>query len=486
MEGRNGNTLINDAYNLDEKSLEIGLQFLTQNHYEEPRVLIISEVGINQNESVLNRLEDKLKFLGIEQIIYIGEIDQQENYPFITYFFKSGADYLLTPIEFQNTRILFTGNRLSKLEKIVSHYLAKKHITQLNIDLTKLRSNLNVYRSKISANTEVLAMVKAHSYGGGIVEVAKFLESEKIAYLGVAYADEGILLRNNGVQMKILVMNPEPGSFNDMIDYKLEPSIYSLENLDQFIHQLILKNEMNFPVHIKLETGMNRLGFVADEIESLIDLIKTQPEVYVKSVFSHLAVADEISKSEFTRLQINRFSELSKKLEIGLGYSFVRHIANSSAAINFPSAHFDMIRIGMGLFGLLDYEELQNVLTFTSEISQVKKIEKGDSVGYGQSYIAPSLQYIAIVPVGYADGLRRSLGNGNWEVIIKGEKYPIIGNVCMDMCMVNLGTDIFQVGDSVQVFGDGNTVQTMSKRLNTIPYEIISSISARVKRVYLQ
>jgi alanine racemase len=362
-----------------------------------------------------------------------------------------------------------------------------KHITKLTINLSAIRNNLNFYRSKLNKDTLILAMVKAQSYGSGIVEIAQFLETQHVTYFGVAYSDEGVILRQNEITTPIIVMNPESNAFNDIIDNELEPSIYSLEILNQFVNALIKKGIKSYPIHLKLDTGMNRLGFVEDDLNKLAVQLTMQPEVFVKSVFSHLAVADDLSEGKFTELQISRFKDYAKQLKTSLGYSFLEHIANSAGTLNYSDSHFDMVRLGIGMYGLLNnYEDdLEGVLSFETQISQIKRISKGSSVGYGRSFLADTDMKIAIIPVGYADGLRRELSQGKWGFIINGLPAPIIGNICMDMCMVDVSNLNCKVGDSVQIFGKQNSIFKMSQSLNTIPYEIICLISSRVHRVYL-
>lgn len=490
MNGKQGNILINDAYNLDEKSLEIGLQFLASNRDNRETVLFLAEhAKTGSAGTLLPVLGDMLVKIPVDRIVYIGSPDVANGCTFINQQFNTVGDFLNDPVAISDSVVLFTGSRSAGLERIVNYYREKKHITRLNIHLDALRKNLNVFRTRLKNETRVLAMVKAQSYGGGLLEVAQFLERENIAYFGVAYADEGVLLRQAGVKLPILVMNPEPAAFDDIIDYDLEPSIYSPEILNTFIHQLILRQQLNFPIHIKLETGMNRLGFKSEQIGDLISVINTQPEVYIKSVFSHLSVADDSNEIEFTQGQLNAFKTLSEEIKKGVGYDFIRHIANSAGAYNYPEAHFDMVRLGIGLFGLLEnnpQSPLENVISLVSQVSQIKVIEPGESVGYGRTFKPDSTTQIGIVPVGYSDGLRRALGNRKWEVLIQGKKYPIVGNVCMDMCMVELGDDPVEPGDDVLIFGSENSIFDMSVLLETIPYEIISSISARVHRVYIE
>jgi alanine racemase len=483
MEGKNGNVIINDAYTLDEKSLEIGINYLNTNSGTKDKVLIIAP---HENSHFSNEIVALLNSLTDFIIVLIGTSNSYVKN--ITFKYKSVDDYLENQKEFKNSILLITGSRASQLEKIIPSLIAKKHITKLNIDLSVIRNNLNHYRSLLDTKTMILAMVKAQSYGGGIVEMAEFLQTEKINYFGVAYADEGIILRENNIEIPILVMNPELEAFDDIIDNNLEPSIYGLELLDQFIAALIRRNIKSFPIHLKLDTGMNRLGFVEQEIDELIAQLNTQPEVYVKSIFSHLSVADVTSESEFTNHQIEQFKNLSKRLKDGLNYSFIEHIANSTAIINYSDSHFDMVRLGIGMYGLIEdfSNELESVLSFQSQISQLKYISKNDSVGYGRTFKAKSDTTVAIIPVGYADGLRRALGEKKWSFLINDQLAPIIGNVCMDMCMVDVTNIDCKPGDTVEIFGPKNTVFKMAEVLNTIPYEIISSISNRVHRVYLE
>jgi len=480
MEGKNNNTIINDAYSLDETSLEIGLQHLKSEAKNKHKVLFIAH---SPNFKITNTVLTTLNSNLVDEIISIGQqtFDSDKK----THHFKSIENYKHHQLRFENSVILFTGSRSEKIEQLIPEFLAKNHITKLNIDLSAIKHNLNYFKILIQPETKILAMVKAQSYGGGIIEMAKFLE-QHIDYLGVAYADEGATLVKHQISLPILVMNPEKEAFNTIIDNKLEPSIYSLDLLDDFISFLILKGIKNYPIHIKLDTGMHRLGFVESEIKELINTINSQPEVYVKSVFSHLAVADDESENQFTQQQIKQFEKLSNQIENGIGYELIKHLSNSSGVIHHPSANFDMVRLGIGLYGLIKdvKNKTKNALSFTTQISQIKTINQGDSVGYGRTYIATKKTKIAIIPVGYADGLRRELSQGKWQLIINNQQAPIIGNICMDMCMIDISNINCKVGDEVEIFGDSNSVFKMADTLKTIPYEIISSISNRVHRVY--
>ena len=485
MEGKNGNTILNDAYSLDDKSLEIGINYLSQISVKNDRKKVVI-IAPHQNKKLSQKMVDILNSQTVDEVILIGKKNTTlEN---ITYQFNSVTDYLNQTIKLTNNNILITGARTAKLENIIPNLLAKKHITKLNVNLSAVRHNLNYYKSKLSANTMILAMVKAQSYGGGIVEMAEFLESEHINYFGVAYADEGSTLRQNNISTPILVMNPEQSAFDDMIANNLEPSIYNFEVLNQFVGALIRHNIKAFPIHIKLETGMNRLGFKQNEITELIAFLKAQPEVYVKSVFSHLAVADDLNEQEFTHQQIAIFKTTVKALKNQLGYNFIKHIANSEATLNYTQSHFDMVRIGIGLYGLMNSQKnnLEQVISFDSQVSQISHLKKGESVGYGRAFVSDRDKIIAVIPIGYADGLRRQLSQGQWQLLINDNLVPIVGNICMDMCMVDVSNIKVKIGDNVQIFGPKNSVFEMSKTLNTIPYEIISSISSRVHRVYIE
>jgi len=487
LEGKDNCLLLNDSYSADLQSLEIALKQLRTLSKFNTRILFLSAFEDNQNDQIRLNLQHLLTEENISRLVFIGIKSDLPELKIPVDFFDSADAFLKSGIKFENATILFKGSRKSGLEKIVHHLSEKKHITKLVINFSALRNNLNFFRSRLSASTKVLVMVKAQSYGGGLTEMAHFLVSQKVDYFGVAYADEGVQLRMAGITVPILVMNPEESAFDEILNYNLEPSIYSPEILDSFLRYLILNQKNHYPVHVKLDTGMNRLGFTENQITQLLDTLQTQPEVFVKSVFSHLSVADDEAENAFTFNQIRTFDILGGIIADRLPYKFDRHLANSAGAVNFSRAEYDMVRLGIGMFGLVDRNnrELENVLSLVTQISQVKEVHAGDSVGYGRTYIATHDHKIGIIPVGYADGLRRGLSQGNWSVIVKGKAASIIGNICMDMCMINLEGIDAAVGDEVEVFGDSNSIFDMAMNLKTIPYEIISSISSRVHRVYI-
>ncbi|WP_035844038.1 bifunctional UDP-N-acetylmuramoyl-tripeptide:D-alanyl-D-alanine ligase/alanine racemase [Crocinitomix catalasitica] len=485
--GSNKNNIINDAYNLDNNSLNVAIQYLASNQSDKKNVLIIGESNHDATNTILKHLRSLLDNLTYTDIIYIGAKENILDFDFITQQRNSADEFLQNPINFNDANILITGTRTSKLERIVNYFSEKSHITRLEINLSAIRHNIHFLKSKLPTKTKLLAMVKAHSYGVGLVEISTFLTKEKLDYLGVAYVDEGVEIRKGNVNLPIIVMNTESNAFDNLIQYKLEPSIYSLSQLNQFIHQLILYGIKNYPIHIKIETGMNRLGFKLDEIQDLIALLKNQPEVYIKSVFSHLSVAGNPNETKFTEAQFESFDQISNLINEQVGYQFLRHILNTDGILNHANGHYEMVRTGIGLFGLIPNESnLQNALSLHSKISQIKNVQKGDSIGYGRSFIVDKPMRIGIVPVGYADGLRRSLSKGVWQFYINGQFAPIVGFICMDMCMVDLTDITAQEGDDIEIFGDNNSILDLSKKLDTIPYEVISGISSRVHRVYIE
>ena len=491
IKGNHGNLIINDAYSVDEQSLELGLRFLEANRHGRKSVVFLAEdpATTESTKTLLNLIQKHRKSAAVDELYYIGSTQIANEYDFITATFTDASLVQPECLEIRDSAILFTGSRVARLERVVAGFTEKKHITRLEINLAAMRQNLQFFRKKINTQTRLLAMVKSQSYGGGLTEIAEFLEQQKVDYFGVAYADEGVALRKSGVQIPVLVMNPEPAAFDEIIENKLEPAIYSLQLLDQFIHHLILRGIQNFPIHIKLETGMNRLGFRQEVIGELTDVMNTQPEVYAVSMFSHLSASDDPGEREFTEQQINRFNEMTREIVAAIGYRPFRHLANSAGVLHYPAAHFDMVRLGIGLFGLIQGTEsstLEPVIRFVSQVSQVRQIHEGESVGYGRAYQADKTTWVGVVPVGYGDGLKRHLSKGQWQVRIQDKYYPIIGRICMDMCMIDLGENPVDVGEEVQIFGPGNTVEAMAEKLDTIPYEILTSISGRVQRIYLE
>jgi alanine racemase len=438
-----------------------------------------------------------LKEKGVSRIIGIGKAisHQADKFSIQKDFFEDTASFLERfPLSsFQNETILLKGARIFEFEQISRLLQQKTHDTVLEIDLNALLHNLNYYRSLLNPGTRVMAMVKAFSYGSGSFEIANVLQFNHIDYLAVAYADEGIELRKAGIHTPILVMSPEADSLDAMITYGLEPEIYSMRILKLLIDVMAARSDQESArvlVHLKLDTGMHRLGFAPEEVDDLIQLLSQHKHIVVRSAFSHLAASEDPAEDSFTRAQIASLVKMGTRLKTEFGEGILLHILNSSGITRFPDAQLDMVRLGIGLYGIGHDEKeqqlLQNVGTLRSIITQIKAIPKGESVGYNRKWIAKRNARIAIVPVGYADGLDRRLGNGRGSVVIGASTVPIIGNVCMDMCMVDVTDIAAEEGDVVEIFGKSYTVHQFAQTLDTIPYEVLTSISARVKRVYFQ
>lgn len=489
-EGINNCLLIDDAYNSDITSLELALDFLNLMGAKKglSKTLILSDIfqsGLTESElyqEVLRLVKEK----GVDRFIGIGPSLHRALKGIKAY--RTPEDFLdhFSLNDFKNEAILLKGSRTFSFERISALLEQRRHKTTLEINLNALAHNVNFFRSIIKPQTKLLAMVKAFSYGSGSFEIANLLQHQNVDYLGVAFADEGIELRNAGISLPIIVMNPEISSFPLMLQYYLEPEIYSFHILEAFADAVGREGLSNIGIHIKIDTGMNRLGFLPHEAEALIQRLKGHPSLYVKSVFSHLAGSDDQMHDVFTRQQIATFIQTSQQLKDGLGYSFIRHILNSSGIERFPEAQFEMTRLGIGMYGVGSQygDQLQNVATLKSYVSQLKSVSKGDTIGYGRHGKADRDLTIAIVPVGYADGLDRRLSRGLGHVLINGQKAPIIGNICMDMCMVNVTDLNVSEGDSVELFGESYTISDMADTINTIPYEILTGISRRVKRIY--
>ena len=498
-EGINNCSLIDDYYNLDLNSLKIALDFLnTQKQHKKKTIILSDLLQSGRNESELySEIANLLKEKNIDRIIGIGNsiFSQSDNFDIEKAFFKSIEEFLNTfPLSsFHNETILLKGARIFQFEIISSALQQRTHETTLEINLNALINNLNYYRSLLKPETKIAAMVKAFSYGSGSFEIANALQFHHIDYLAVAYTDEGIELRKTGITTPIIVMNPEDESFDAMLKYNLEPEIYNfriLHLLDKAIKRNLLNYDNAISIHIKLDTGMYRLGFEANDIPELIDYLKQNKQIHVKSIFSHLVGSNELQHDDFTHLQIERLSEISSQIISSLDYPVMRHILNSAGIVRFPEAQFDMVRLGIGLYGVAstdtEKKHLENVSSLKTIISQIKNVPAKDSIGYGREYIANKDMKIAVLPVGYADGLSRSLSNGKGKLMIKGKIAQIVGNVSMDMCMVDI-TDInAEEGDEVIIFGDDYPINNLAKQLGTIPYEVLTSVSRRVKRVYYQ
>ncbi|RAR46414.1 bifunctional UDP-N-acetylmuramoyl-tripeptide:D-alanyl-D-alanine ligase/alanine racemase [Flavobacterium lacus] len=493
--GINNTTIIDDSYSSDFQSLKIALDFLESQKQHHKKTLILSDIfqsGL-ENDELYSRVSQMVISNKINRVIGIGETISTYKTKFLNGMtFPSQADFLahFESIPFENETILIKGARSFHFEEIVSLLEEKTHETVLEINLNAISHNLNFYKAKLQPGTKMMVMVKAFSYGNGGLEIAKLLEYHKVDYLGVAFADEGISLKSNGIQLPIMVLNPESTSFEAIIQHELEPEIYSLKGLNAFLKIAKQKQLKHFPIHLKIDTGMHRLGFEELHLEELISILKHCKTVQVKSILSHMATSDDLSHHEFALEQIEKFNRISTYISAALEISPIRHILNTSGISNYPQAQFDMVRLGIGLYGISndasEQKFLENVGTLKSIISQVRTIQAGESVGYGRRFVAEKETRIATIPIGYADGIRRSWGNGLGFVMINNQKATIVGSVCMDMLMVDVTTIPCIEGNEVIVLGENPSVTWMAKQLNTIPYEILTGISQRVKRIFFR
>ena len=493
LKGLNSCTLINDSYNSDIQSVRNSLDLLMQQNQHNKKVLILSDIyqsGKSEPELYEN-IANLVKGKKIDWLIGIGtSISRFRSYfDDNSLFFPDTNAFLRSGVwsGFNNMAILIKGSRVFEFENITGILQEKQHQTVLEINLTSLISNLNSFRSILKPATRIMAMVKAFSYGSGTYEIANKLQFHKLDYLAVAYSDEGVELRKNGISLPVMIMNPEPSSFWKMVDYKLEPEIYSLSLMKEFLRFAGNNGLKSYPVHIKLDTGMHRLGLNSTELNELLGSLPSEL-IEIVSVFSHLAAAENSAHDDFTRGQIERYKEMCAAVKNKYGRSFLMHILNSAGVSRFSEAQFDMVRLGIGLYGvkLANTPDLIEVSTFKTHISQLKYTMAGDTVGYGRQGKILWDSKIAVIPAGYADGIPRSLGNGAGRFLVNSVTVPVVGNVCMDMCMLDVtGLDVHE-GDEVIIFGKGMSVKEVAKAAHTIPYEILTGISGRVKRVYLE
>lgn len=496
-DGINNCLLINDYYNSDINSLQIALGFLN-NHAVAPykgKTVILSDIqqaGFS-DELLYAEVGRLLKLNSVSRLIGVGPRIKKYAHLFdiAALFFETTDQFLelVQPGMFVQECILLKGAREFHFERISSALQKKYHQTILEIDLNAMIGNLNFFRSLIKPETRIMIMVKAFSYGSGMAEIARVLQFHKVDYLAVAVADEGIELRQAGIDLPIIVMNPEAHSFESMIEFRLEPNIYSEEIFESFRKVLQQHAVVGYPIHLKLDTGMHRLGFdSAEKVEKLTSKLIVQEEMVVRSVFSHLAGADETIHDEFTLSQIRFFQKLSSIVLERLPYKVFRHILNSAGIERFPEFQFEMVRLGIGLYGVSSNgnEQIKSISRLKTSVSQLRKINGGETVGYGRKGKVSAESQIAVLPVGYADGYDRRLSNGVGKVYVNGRIAPVIGNICMDMCMIDVtGIDV-NVGDEVELMGEHILVSDIAQTIGTIPYEILTGISQRVKRVYLQ
>ncbi|TDW99353.1 bifunctional UDP-N-acetylmuramoyl-tripeptide:D-alanyl-D-alanine ligase/alanine racemase [Dinghuibacter silviterrae] len=490
-------TLINDSYSADLDSLYIALDFLTQQHQHPRKTVILSdllETGLPER-TVFEAVAGALRQRQVDRLIGVGpgierarhlfdEVPKRLFYDSTDAFIK---DY--PALTFRDESILLKGARSFAFERISRLLELQAHQTILEIDLEAMAHNLQAHRNRLHPGTRIMAMVKAFSYGSGSYEIANLLQFQKVDYLAVAYADEGVHLRNSGVTLPIMVMNPETSAFETLVQHHLEPELFSFTILKTFRDYLEEEGIQRYPIHIKLDTGMHRLGFNPSETEALARLLEKDAALEVKSVFSHLAASEDPAEDDFTRLQAARFLEGCRTLQAALPYPFLKHLDNTAGILRHPDFQFDMVRLGIGLYGVdgTGTLPLQEVSTLRTNIAQIRRLEPGETVGYNRRGRIEQPSLVATVRIGYADGYPRRLGNGKGWMLVRGRLAPTIGSIAMDMAMLDI-TDIEGVeeGDDVVVFGNGLSVSEVARWADTIPYEILTGVSQRVRRVYFE
>jgi alanine racemase len=491
--GINNCHLIEDYYNSDPGSLGMALEFLKSQNNRKTTLILSDFIQSGRNEEELySEVAGLLKRIGIDKFIGIGKALNRNSSLFEknARFFYSTDEFVhsFNGAEFRNEIILIKGARIFEFEKIGEVLEQQIHMTVLEISLDAISHNLNEFRRHLNPGTRIMAMVKAFAYGAGPGEIASLLEYHRVSYLAVACADEGVELRNAGVTLPVMVMNPDPSATGLLIKYNLEPEIFSFSSLEKFTEAASKHGLYQYPVHLKIDTGMHRLGFMPDDIDELAARIKDLDCIRVMSVFSHLAGSEDPSLDNFTFHQVDLFLEAVSKIRSAVGYPFLRHILNTAGIDRFPQYQFEMVRPGIGIYGVGSYNglTLRTSGRFKTRISQVKKIPAGDPVGYGCADVSDNDRIIAILPVGYADGLNRKLGNRNGCLIIRGKRVQLIGNICMDICMADItGLDAAE-GDEAEIFGQNISIDEIADKCNTIPYEILTSIPGRVKRVFFR
>ncbi len=493
LKGFNSCTVISDSYNSDIRSIQNSLGLLMQQNQHNKRTVILSDIyqSGKTDRQLYSDIADLVKSINIDKFIGIGQgISSHRSFFSKDSFFYNDTDAFIRSgiwTAFRDQAILVKGSRIFEFEKITHLLQEKSHQTILEINLTSLVFNYNTYRSLLKPGTRIMAMVKAFSYGSGGFEIASKMQFLKADYLAVAFTDEGVELRKNGISLPVMVMNPSPESFWTMVEYKLEPEIYSPRILEEFIRFADRNGLQAYPVHIKLDTGMHRLGFDRKDLPILLQYI---PSAFFEiiSVFSHLAAADKPEHDDFTREQISLYKKMCHEIREKTGKMFLMHLLNSAGIVRFPEASFDMVRLGIGLYGIdvADKISLTEVSTFKTHISQIRTVNKGETIGYSRSGKAGDQIRIAVIPVGYADGIPGNLRNGIGKFLVKGHPATVTGNICMDMCMIDITGIRAREGDEVIIFGPVHSLKFLAKAANLIPYEILTGIPERVKRIYLE
>lgn len=496
-QGVRGCTIINDSYNSDVNSLDIALNFMQRRPagHAVRHTLVLSDIlqSGEPADALYARVATLVGSRGVDRLIGVGPelTAAAARFPMEARFFQTTDELLRSGLldTLRDELVLVKGARAFHFERITERLALKVHETTLEVNLAALVDNLNYYRSFMRPDTRMVYMVKASAYGTGAVEVAKTLQDHRVDYLAVAVADEGVVLRQAGITTGILIMNPEMSALDTLFAYDLEPEVYSFRLLDALIHAAERAGVAHFPVHVKLDTGMHRLGFDPDrDVPALIDRLRGQDAVVVRSVFSHFAGSDEDRFDDFSAEQFDRFDRASRALQAAFPHRILRHICNSAGIERFPERHLDMVRLGLGLYGVDPYGNrlLHTVATLRTTILQIRDVAPTDTVGYSRRGRLDRPSRIAAIPIGYADGLDRHLGCGHAYCLVHGQRAPYVGNICMDVCMIDV-TDIdCREGDAVEIFGEHLPVTELSDRLDTIPYEVLTSVSERVKRVYFQ
>lgn len=506
-QGINNCSIINDSYNSDLGSLQVALDFLNRFQQQNNtgainsglrKTVILSDIlqsGRNEDQ-LYGEVAEMIHSKKVDRLIGIGPAISRHTDLFKTekVFFSTTEKFIeqYSPGSFINEVILLKGARVYGFEQISRLLQQKGHETVLEINLTSMIHNYNFYKAKLKPETKIMCMVKAFAYGSGSYEVANTLQFHRVDYLAVAYADEGIELRKNGITVPIMVMNPQEQSFDKMIEYHLEPEIYSFRIMSKFsesVKRIRTYNQSPFPIHLKMDTGMHRLGFEEDDLNELVVRLKNSKHLKVESIFTHLAGTDEAALDFFTQEQFQRFKDMSDAIKKHLQHNVLEHVLNSSGISRFPEMQLSMVRLGIGLHGIgtpSEQRQLLNVASLKSTISQIRSVKKGESVGYNRKAILDSDKIIATIGIGYADGINRKMGNGKVSFLVNGKLAPTVGNICMDMCMLDITNCQAREGDEVIIFGNGLPVAELAAKTETIPYEILSVISQRVKRIYFQ
>ena len=494
-QGVENSVIIDDSYSADLNSLSIALDNLRSVAGERKTMLVLSDILQTGDSNIYKEVARMVREAGVGSFVGIGEkiSNNRELFGEGALFFGSTEEALanISKLDITNCAVLIKGNRASRLERISHRLEQHSHTTVLEVDLQAMVRNINHFRSQIGTSTPLVAMVKASSYGAGEREIAQMLQKQGMAYLAVAFADEGVALREGGITMPIVVLNADDASFDTMVAHSLEPEIYSFRSLASFVQAVERAGEINYPIHLKVDSGMHRLGFGEGDVPQLNkELASASQSVRVATIFTHLCVADDAAQDNFSRGQIATFDRISSAIMAELPYRPLRHAAASEAMLRFEEARFDMCRLGIGMYGFstTSGEVLEPVATLRTRIVQIRTLHDGDTVGYGRNGKILGERRIATIPVGYADGLNRHLGNGAWAMVVGGKQAKTIGNICMDSSMIDItGIDGVEEGDEVKIFSSerGNTAADMAAVLGTIPYEVLTSVAKRVKRIYI-